>query len=131
MRAKIVHRLTKRDLERIARTAHEVNRAYCQELGEDAHPEWSLIAGDEREQVRVAVRCVLDGTYVSLEDQHEAWKERRLAAGWTWGPIKDVADKKSPALVSWERLPEEQRAKCAIFRAVCVEVEHILMEPGL
>lgn len=121
--------LDRRTLERIARTAHEVNRAYCRQLGEEAQPEWSLITGLERQRVRDAARGVLDGTFVSIEDQHDAWVSCRREDGWQYGPKKSLADKRSPALVPYAQLPVEQRLKGAIFRAVCVETQHLLMEP--
>lgn len=116
-------------LDRIARIGHEVNRAYCQELGEEAHPQWTAILGSERALVRKAAEGVLNGTFATLEDQHEAWRQARVDAGWTWGNAKDVEHKISPALVPWADLPASQRAKSAIFRQVCVEALQLFMEP--
>ncbi|NOZ20000.1 MAG: hypothetical protein GXP25_02815 [Planctomycetes bacterium] len=41
--------------------------------------------------------------------EHARWNVERLLDGWTWGPQKDVDQKISPYLVSWEKLPENVR----------------------
>lgn len=39
--------------------------------------------------------------------EHGRWNIERLAEGWTRGLVKDVAAKKSPYLVGWNKLPDE------------------------
>jgi len=41
------------------------------------------------------------------EIEHGRWNAERLLEGWRWGEEKDVDNKKSPYLVSWEELPED------------------------
>ncbi|MEO7992781.1 MAG: RyR domain-containing protein [bacterium] len=50
-------------------------------------------------------------TEVLAEDIHRGWVEQRRAAGWRWGPHKDITERQSPALVSWSRLTEHERDK--------------------
>ena len=46
------------------------------------------------------------------ESEHSRYLEERLADGWRYTPgPKDVRSKRSPALVPWEKLPEDERAK--------------------
>jgi ryanodine receptor 2 len=42
----------------------------------------------------------------------------KLEAGWTYGETKDPVLKKHPALVPWEKLPPETKAKDAVFTAI-------------
>ena len=43
------------------------------------------------------------------ENVHEVWAERRIAEGWTYGPIRDDAKKQTPCLVPYDELPEEEK----------------------
>jgi DNA polymerase III delta prime subunit len=40
---------------------------------------------------------------------HEAWRELREAAGWTWGPTRDDAQRKHPLLVPYAQLSEKDK----------------------
>ncbi len=40
---------------------------------------------------------------------HEVWAETRIAQGWTYGSVRNDAEKKHPCLVSYEDLPEEEK----------------------
>lgn len=54
----------------------------------------------------------------SVVEQHEAWCEHKRAEGWVQGDVKDADAKTHPALLPYEELPEEQKAKDHLFRAV-------------
>ena len=41
---------------------------------------------------------------------HENYVSRRLAEGWTYGPVRDDAARQNPTLVPYEELPEEEKA---------------------
>ena len=43
------------------------------------------------------------------ENVHEVWAERRIAEGWTYGPVRDDAKKQTPCLVPYTDLPEEEK----------------------
>ena len=43
------------------------------------------------------------------ENVHEVWAERRIAEGWTYGPVRDDAKKQTPCLVPYADLPEEEK----------------------
>lgn len=41
---------------------------------------------------------------------HEVWAESRISQGWTYGPERNDALKTHPCLVSYEDLPEVEKA---------------------
>lgn len=41
--------------------------------------------------------------------EHERWVAERLLDGWRLGPVRDVRQKVSPSLVSWDELTEEMK----------------------
>lgn len=43
------------------------------------------------------------------ENVHEVWAQTRMEQGWTYGPVRDDAQKKHPCLVPYAELPEEEK----------------------
>lgn len=43
------------------------------------------------------------------ENVHEVWAERRIAEGWSYGPVRDDAKKQTPCLVPYAELPEGEK----------------------
>lgn len=40
---------------------------------------------------------------------HEVWAAGRIAHGWTWGPVRDDAQKHHPCLVPYDELSEGEK----------------------
>jgi hypothetical protein len=103
-------------LEGIARTCHEVNRIYCQSIGDDSQLTWSEAADWQKESALKGVNHALAG--VTDEELHELWCADKLADGWIYGEVKDVVHKTHPCLVPYAELPTEQRRKDTFFGAI-------------
>jgi len=43
------------------------------------------------------------------ENTHEVWAQGRIAEGWTYGEVRDDANKKHPCLVPYSYLPESEK----------------------
>lgn len=41
---------------------------------------------------------------------HEVWAQNRIKEGWTYGPVRDDQKRKTPCLVPYDQLPEEEKA---------------------
>ena len=104
-------------VEQIARLCHEVNRAYCQSIGDDSQPAWEAAPNWQRESAINGVRFHLEND-VTPEQSHENWMREKAAAGWTYGPVKDPEKKQHPCMVPYAELPLEQRTKDYLFKAV-------------
>ena len=57
----------------------------------------------------------LDPTLTELREVlaanvHDAWVELRRADGWAYGPVRDDEQKRHPCLVSYDALPEAEKA---------------------
>lgn len=103
--------------EQIARVAHEVNRAYCQALGDDTQSSWEEAPEWQRVSARMGVDLHCMGDF-GPEASHISWMQQKLDDGWKWGAIKNPDTKEHPCLVPFNDLPKEQQAKDFIFRAV-------------
>ena len=104
-------------VEQIARAAHEVNRAYCQALGDLSQPAWEEAPDWQRASAMEGVRLHLSGDH-GPEASHANWMAQKEREGWVYGPTKDPAAKQHPCMVPFHLLPREQKAKDFIFRAV-------------
>lgn len=52
---------------------------------------------------------VLKLTEQLAENTHEVWAKTRIEQGWTFGPVRDDANKRHPCLVPYSELPESER----------------------
>jgi hypothetical protein len=105
-------------VEDIARVAHEVNKAYCETIGDHSQKPWEEAADWQKQSALNGVRMQLDNPSVTPEDLHKSWLKEKADAGWTWGPTKNVEKKEHPCFIEYSRLPQEQTAKDYLFRAV-------------
>lgn len=102
----------------IARACHEINRAYCEALGDHSQPSWEDAPKWQKDSAMLGVALHLGNPSAGPEASHESWMKQKLADGWKYGPIKNPEAKEHPCLVSFADLPTDQKAKDYIFRAV-------------
>lgn len=102
----------------IAGIAHEANRAYCQQIGDDSQPLWRDAPEWQRESALEGVRKIISGDINSPRESHASWMFHKLADGWTYGAVKDPENKQHPCLVEYDELPLEQRVKDQIFFSI-------------
>lgn len=116
----IPHPLVKLDLsvEQIAKVAHDVNKAYCEALGDHSQRPWDEAPDWQRDSARSGVEFHLANPNASAEASHSKWMLEKLADGWFYGKVKDEEAKTHPCMVSFHSLPREQQAKDFIFRQV-------------
>lgn len=104
--------------DRIARACHEVNRAYCQALGDFSQQDWESAPQWQRDSALMGVHLHLEHPEAGPEASHESWMQQKLDEGWVYGEVKDPEAKTHPCLVPFDQLPREQQAKDFLFRAV-------------
>jgi hypothetical protein len=66
------------------------------------------------------VRAILEGA--TPEELHEAWRRRKEAQGWKYGPRPDSREKAHPALVPYADLPGHQRVRDRVLAAIVREM---------
>jgi RyR domain len=104
--------------DQIARVAHEVNRAYCESIGDRSQPAWESAPDWQRKSAVHGVYFHCQNPDASPSASHDNWLKDKLADGWKYGPVKDPEQKKHPCCVPYDQLPQEQRSKDFLFRAV-------------
>lgn len=104
--------------DEIARVCHEVNRAYCQAMGDNSQLPWAMAPQWQKDSAVNGVRLHVGHPELGPQASHEGWLKEKEAAGWKYGPVKDADKKEHPCMVPFDQLPKEQQAKDFIFRAV-------------
>ena len=113
------------NMDQIARVCHQVNKAYCEALGDTSQVDWEAAPEWQRVSARMGVDLHTMGNF-GPEASHISWMNQKLGEGWKYGPVKDAEKKEHPCMVSFADLPKELQAKDFIFRAVV----HALREAG-
>jgi len=103
----------------IAKLCHEVNRAYCEALGDTSQLPWLEAPKWQLESAGNGVMFHLENENTKPEDSHNSWMDEKREAGWKYGRIKDAEKKEHPCFVPYDQLPAEQKAKDYIFKAIC------------
>mgnify|MGYP006297405973 FL=1 len=111
-------------IEQIARVAHEVNRAYCQALGDNSQPTWADAPQWQRDSALLGVQLHTENPDAGPQASHDSWMAQKVADGWTYGPEKRPDLKQHPCMVPFDQLPREQQAKDFIFRSVVLALAH-------
>lgn len=107
--------MTKND---IARLAHEVNRAYCDAIGDHSIVRWEDAPLWQRESSVLGVEFHLAHPDSLPADSHESWLRVKVDDGWQWGSKKDATLKRHPCIMPFEQLPKEQQIKDHLFTAI-------------
>ena len=102
----------------IARVCHEVNRAYCEALGDYTQLPWKEAPQWQKDSAALGVTLHLNNPLAGPAASHESWMAQKVADGWKYGASKDPENKLHHCMVPFEELPREQQAKDYIFRAV-------------
>jgi hypothetical protein len=108
----------KLSVEEIAELAHEANKAYCESVGDKSQLGWAEAQDWQRKSAVVGVQFLMQNPEAKPEDTHQSWVDQKVADGWVYGDEKSVEKKTHPCLLPYSELPEFQRSKDYIFKAV-------------
>jgi len=103
---------------KIARLCHQVNKAYCEGIGDQSQKDWEDAEQWQRDSAVKGVEYALANPEATPESQHDAWKKDKLAGGWVYGEAKDAEKKTHHCIVPYDQLPQAQRVKDLLFQAV-------------
>ena len=113
-----VGRFIQMDEVAIARLCHEVNRGYCEGIGDHSQVPWEQAPESVRQSAIKGVRYALKHPEATPESQHQVWMDDKIKEGFVYGPEKDLEKKTHHCLVPYGELPEAQRVKDYLFLAV-------------
>lgn len=105
-------------VDQIAEVCHEANRAYCRTIGDNSQAPWEYAASWQRESQAAGVKYCIANPDAPPSANHQAWLENKRADGWNWGKVKNAEKKEHPCCVPYDELPEEQKAKDRLVKAI-------------
>lgn len=105
-------------IRQIAKVCYEVNKAYCESIGDNSQPLWSEAPEWQKSSVINGVNFHLLNPDAKPSDSHENWLKQKQDEGWKYGPVKNPETKEHPCFVPYDQLPTEQKSKDYIFRQV-------------
>lgn len=107
-----------KQVEMVASVAHEVNRAYCQAMGDMTQPKWEDAPEWQKKSAIAGVMFHIQNPRVGPAGSHDEWARHKVAEGWKYGPEKNPEAKEHPCLVPFDQLAPAQQVKDYLFRAV-------------
>lgn len=105
-------------IENTARICHEANRVLCAINGDFSQPTWESAPDWQKDSARQGVRYHIEHPGANSRDSHDRWMETKLRDGWRYGPTKDPDAKLHPCLLPYHALPDNEKVKDDIFRAI-------------
>jgi predicted transcriptional regulator len=102
-------------LDKIAVLAHESNRLWCELHGDQSQASYVDAPDWQKDSVHTGVGKIASGEITTPEQAHDSWAQQKFEDGWQHGEVKDPEAKTHPALVPYDQLPPEQKAKDSIF----------------
>lgn len=106
------------DIETIAQICHEANRVICTSNGDLSQPSWADAPVWQKLSAIEGVRFHIDNPYADSRASHDKWMETKLRDGWRYGPTKNTDTKEHPCLLPYHALPEHERIKDDVFKAI-------------
>lgn len=105
--------MTKED---VAQVAHEMNKAYCESIGDNSQPNWPDAPDWQKSSAVKGVEFHLNNPEASPSASHDSWLKQKTEEGWKYGEVKDPEKKEHPCYVPYDQLPVEQRSKDYLFK---------------
>lgn len=83
------------EVEKIAKVAHEINRAYCQSVGDYSQPSWDDAPEWQKKSAMNGVEFHIQNPNATPENSHENWLKDKQIDGWKYGPVKKPRNKRA------------------------------------
>lgn len=103
-------------IENIAKVAHEINKAYCESIGDNSQTSWEDAPDWQKSSAINGVQFHIDNPDASPSASHEKWMKQKQEEGWKYGPVKDAEKKEHNCYLPYDELPVEQRSKDFLFK---------------
>ena len=110
----------------VAKICHETNKAYCECIGDYSQKSWQDAEPWQRDSAWKGVEFKVNNPNASNSAQHDSWLDEKRKTGWKYGPVKNPELKEHPCFVPYKDLPEEQKAKDALFGNIVLALKHLI-----
>lgn len=114
------------EVQDIAQVAHEINKAYCDSIGDHSQPSWEDAPEWQKVSAIKGVEFHLENPEASPSASHDSWLAQKKQDGWKYGEVKDAEKKEHPCFVPYEQLPTTQKSKDYLFKQVIHSLKNYL-----
>ena len=108
-----------------ASVAHEINRAFCQSIGDNSILPWDEAPEWQQQSAIDGVIFHVKNPDAGPDASHKNWMATRTRDGWVYGKEKNEELKMHPCMVPYDQLPREQQSKDYLFRATVHSVGNL------
>jgi len=105
-------------VELIAKIAHNMNKAYCESIGDNSQVSWFEADEHIKNLTISGVESIMSNYHITPEELHGNWVKYKKKAGYNFGKVKDVVKKTHPDILPFNELQQEQKNKYYLFIAV-------------
>ena len=105
-------------VDRIAKVVHEANRAWCEANGDNSQRVWEYAPNWQKYSAIEGVKFHVQNPDAGDSASHDNWMKQKIEEGWVYGEVKDPEKKTHPCIMEFDKLPEVQQKKDALFRAI-------------
>lgn len=118
--------MSEQEVEAIAKIAHEINKSYCEAIGDTSQKSWDTAPDIIKNSAKSGVLHHLMNPDTTPAESHAVWMHYKQQEGWVYGEEKDVEKKTHPCLVPYEQLPESQRVKDFLFSTIVKQTNELV-----
>jgi hypothetical protein len=116
--------------ETIAEVCYEVNKAYCESMGDMSQLSWEEAPDWQKESALNGVIFHLENPTAPASASHDNWLKEKVETGWVYGTVKDPEAKTHPCMVAFDQLPKEQQVKDFLFKSTVHTMNKIFWKIG-
>lgn len=114
--------------QQLAQVAHEVNKAFCESIGDNSQPSWEAAPQWQKDSAISGVGFHIANPDASPSASHDSWLKQKTDEGWKYGPVKNPDIKEHPCFVPYNELPVQQQSKDFLFRQVIHSLKQYLYD---
>ena len=93
-------------------------KAWCESNDDMSQQTWFASPKWQKDSAIDGVKFHLNNPDAGDSASHENWMKLKKSQGWVYGEIKDPDNKTHPCILPFDALPEHQKKKDALFRAI-------------
>ena len=98
----------------LAEALHTVTRLLGRTDGQTIST-WAELGNEDRLRSAMAINAIMRDSTRTAEELHNLWLQIKVSMGWKYGPVYNLGKLEHPCIISFDRLPTEEKLKDEIW----------------